>query len=370
MFTEEHLYSIALRRCSLIGDINFYKLVKSVGTAKDVWDISKNQLRGIDGIGKKIIAEIGNPEHLRFAENELQFCEKQEIKINLRHQGGLPMLLGECEDAPAILYQKGNYNRDLITLSIVGTRNITHYGKQFVDNFLSQLRNEGIITVSGLALGTDTEVHEKSLENGIPTIAVLAHGLHTLYPSKNRSLAEKIIENGGALLSEFNSSQKPDRENFIQRNRLIAGLSKATIVVETAFGGGSVSTATFANNYNREVFALPGRITDKYSQGCNQLIYQNKSAAISTIKDLLRDLQIGNASSKNTELFPPSEVPAQLSDNQKTIYNFIKTNPNANLDEISERLQIPTYKLSPVLLDLELSGHIRPLSGKQYRIKE
>lgn len=153
---------------------------------------------------------------------------------------------------------------------------MTSYGQQFIGDFLEAASSSKCISVSGLALGVDKEVHEQSIHYKIPTVAVLAHGFHMLYPSKNKKLSEKILEEGGALFTEFNSSRKPDRENFIQRNRIIAGMSPSTIVVETGFGGGSVSTAAFANDYNREVFALPGKITDPYSQGCNQLIFRIK----------------------------------------------------------------------------------------------
>jgi DNA processing protein len=223
MFSEETLYSVALRHCPLIGDIIFRKLVAEAGSAKEVWNLSKSGLKNIFGIGKKISLEIGNADHLKFAENELKFCEKNNIKINLRHQNDLPILLNECEDAPAILYQKGNCNPSLKPLSLVGTRNITSYGKHFINDFLEEVKHRNIQTISGLALGVDTEVHQVSIAQNISTIAVLAHGFHTLYPSKNRKLADKILEENGVLFSEFNSSQKPDRENFIQRNRIIAG---------------------------------------------------------------------------------------------------------------------------------------------------
>lgn len=360
------LYSIALRNCPLIGDIVFRKLVGEVGSAKDVWDLSKSGLHNIFGIGKKISLEIGKPDHLKFAEEELKFCEKNSIKINLRHQNDLPKLLHECEDAPAILYQKGNYDSSSKSLSLVGTRNITSYGKNFIHDFLAEIKNKNILTVSGLALGVDTEVHQVSIQHQIPTIAVLAHGFHTLYPSKNKKLAEKILEEKGALFSEFNSSQKPDRENFIQRNRLIAGLSPATIVVETAFGGGSISTATFALNYNREVFALPGKITDKYSQGCNQLIFQNKAGAISTISSLAEQLGFLKDEEKIGELFSYAEIKLQLSEQQNSILNAIDKNNPISLDELSEKIEIPAYKILPDLLHLEISGYIKALSGRQY----
>ena len=366
MFSEETLYSVALRHCPLIGDIIFQKLIREVGSAKEVWDLSKSGLKNIYGIGKRISLEIGNADHLQFAEKELKFCEKNNIHINLRHLGDLPTLLNECEDAPAILYQKGDFDSSRKPLSIVGTRNITSYGKTFIQDFLAEVKSKNILTVSGLALGVDTEVHEVSLQNEIPTIGILAHGFHTLYPSKNRKLSEKIIAEGGTLFTEFNSSQKPDRENFIQRNRVIAGFSPATVVVETAFGGGSISTATFANNYNREVYALPGKISDKYSQGCNHLIYQNKAMAISTLRNLAEQLGFYQDSEKIGELFPFSETRIKCTENQENILKVLDKNKSISLDAISELLALPTFKILPDLLQLEISGYVKALSGRQY----
>ncbi len=366
MFTEEHLYSIALRRCNLIGDANFNKLVKTIGSAKEVWTYCKNNLQKIDGVGKKISSQIGDPEHLIFAEKELKFCEKNNVQIKLRHLKEYSVLLQECSDAPAILYQKGNINEELEKISLVGTRNMSSYGKSFLQDFFSELPSKKLITVSGLALGVDSEVHDLSLEHHIPTIAVLAHGFHTLYPSKNRKLADKILENGGALLTEFNSSQKPDKENFIQRNRIVAALSASTIVVETAFGGGSISTATFANGYNRDVYALPGRITDKYSQGCNLLVSQNKAATISSIKDLLNNLNIKENTGKIEELFPRSEIKMQLNDNQSAIYNLVVQNPSIALDDLSLISDLASHKILGILLELELFGLLKSLSGKKF----
>jgi len=366
MHSEEVLYSIALRRCPLIGDVIFQKLINEAGSAKQVWELSKFGLRNIFGIGKKIALEIGNKEHLHFAEAEIKFCEKHNIEINLRHLGDLPQLLNSCDDAPAILYQKGNLAKTANFVSIVGTRNISAYGKSFIHDFLHQIKAQSVATVSGLALGVDSEVHEISLQNSLPTVAVLAHGFHTLYPAKNRRLAERILAEGGMLLTEFNSSQKPDRENFIQRNRVIAGLSPATIVVETAFGGGSISTATFANNYNRDVYALPGRIDEKYSQGCNQLIFQTKATAISTISGLITELGYNREKEKTGELFPSSEIRLLLPQNQQDILDQLHKSIPLSLDEISENLKLPSYKILPDLLQLEISGYIRALSGRQY----
>jgi len=366
MYSEEHLYAIALRECNLIGDINFYKLVRAFGSAENVWKNAKKEYKKLDGFGQKTVSDIGNPEHLKFAEKELQFCENNTIKINLRHLQELPKLLNECDDAPAIFYQKGSFDDHKQKVSIVGTRNMTSYGKQFIHDFFEETKSCNYVSVSGLALGVDKEAHEQSIHYQIPTAAVLAHGFHLLYPSKNRKLSEKILEEGGALFTEFNSSRKPDRENFIQRNRIVAGISPSTIVVETAFGGGSISTATFANNYNREVFALPGKITDKQSQGCNHLILQHKATAISTLKDLINSLEFNKVNTKTEELFKRSEVDIQLSENQRLIYNMIFNNPQISLDDLVQKTELSSHKILPVILELELLGKLKSFSGRQF----
>lgn len=366
MITEEHLYAIALRECSLIGDINFHKLVRAFESPQEAWKHAKKDYSKTDGIGRKTVSDIGNEDYLKFAERELKFCEKNDISIHLRYRNELPHLLNECDDAPAILYQKGSIDYSLQKVSIVGTRNMTSYGKHFIGDFMEATKSSKYLSVSGLALGVDKEVHEQSIQYKIPTVAVLAHGFQTLYPSKNRKLSERILEEGGVLLSEFNSSRKPDRENFIQRNRIIAGLSPATIVVETAFGGGSISTAAFANDYNRDVFALPGKITDTYSQGCNQLVFQNKASAISTVKDLIDSLGFNHSKEHVAELFPYSEINIQLTENQKAIYQSIKAHPQVSLDDLAQMISISPYKILPVILELELLGKVKSFSGRQF----
>ncbi len=367
MPSEEILYSIALRHCPLVGDLVFRKLVREAGSAKEVWQLSCSGLQSITGIGKKIAEHIGAQEHLDFAQRELEFCEKNNITVLLRHLDELPPLLQQCEDAPAVLYRKGvPAPQEKQPISIVGTRKLSDYGKVFIDQLLDELKHYPVVTISGLALGADSEVHRRSVQNDIPTTAVLAHGFHTLYPAANRRLAREILEKGGTLYTEFNSSQKPDRENFIQRNRIIAGMAPATIVVETAFGGGSVSTATFANVYNREVFALPGRIDETYSQGCNHLIYKNKAAAISTISALIEDLDLSGTKDAMEELFPASEIKILLSPDLQQILDHLDKKTPVSLDDIAERLDLPAYRILPDLLNLEMSGHVKALSGRQY----
>ncbi|MBV8326965.1 DNA-processing protein DprA [Chryseobacterium sp.] len=366
MISEEYLYAIALRECSHIGDINFKKLVKTFGSAEEAWKRGRKEYKKLEGMGLKTVSDIGNEEHLKYAEKELIFCEKNNINIRLRHLQEIPFLLNECPDAPAIIYQKGNSGDSVRKLSIVGTRNMTLYGKQFINDFFEATQSASYVSVSGLALGIDKEVHEVSLQYRRPTIAVLAHGFQFLYPSKNKKLSEKILQEGGALLTEFSSSRKPDRENFIQRNRIVAGISPSTIVVETGFGGGSVSTAAFANEYNRDVFALPGKITDVFSQGCNQLIFHHKATAISTIKDLINLLGFNKHEMKMEELFPHSESTIQLTDNQNKIYQFIKGNPQISLDDMSQKIEVSAHKILPIILELELLGKVKSFSGRQF----
>lgn len=368
MSSSEHLYSLALRRCANIGDVNFKKVVAASGSAENAWNSSKSRLKEIFGISSVIVREIGQAEHLRFAENEIKFCERNQIQILLRHQGDFPALLDDCHDAPAILYQKGKINAPFQNLSVVGTRNITTYGKSFVEQLFSSLNGKNINSVSGLALGVDTKVHEESIKNNVPTIAVLAHGFHTLYPAKNRNLSEQILENQGALLTEFTSEDQPDREHFIQRNRIIAGISPQTVVVETAFGGGSVSTVAFANSYNREVFALPGKITDRYSQGCNQLIFQNKASAVSTISGLITELGLDKTAENMESLFPKAEHLPKLSEEQNTIYQLIRNSPSVSLEDLEEQSNWPTHKILSLVLDLEIFGLVKAFSGRRFSI--
>lgn len=366
MSSEEYFYAIALRECSHIGDIHFHKLIRTFGSAQEAWKRAKKEYKKLEGIGQKTVSDIGNSNHLKFAEEEVNFCEKNNIKIRLKHLNETPTLLKECPDAPAILYQKGNIDNVLPKVSIVGTRNMTAYGRQFIEDFFESTRFSKYISVSGLALGVDKEVHEQSVRNQKPTVAVLAHGFQYLYPANNRKLSEKILQEGGALITEFCSSRKPDRENFIQRNRIVAGMSPSIIVVETSFGGGSVSTAAFANDYNRDVFALPGKITDVYSQGCNQLIFHNKATAISTIKDLIKLLGLNAPKEKMDELFPHSETGIQLSENQEIIYQSIKNHPQISLDDLSQKIDVSTHKILPIILELELLGKVKSFSGRQF----
>ena len=367
MNPEEYLYILALKQCKNIGNINLKKLITHIGSAKKVWEASSKSLLSTSGIGKHSIQTIGNKEFLLVAEKELKFCDKHGINIISQQDNLYPKHLLNCDDSPVILFYKGNLNNDFNPISIVGTRKMTAYGRHFIQDLTSELSSSEICTVSGLALGADSCVHEESLKHNIPTIAVLAQSLDKIYPASNKNLAKKILESNGALITEYASFEGMAKENFLQRNRIIAGFSPHLIVVETAYGGGSVTTVTAANQYNRDVFALPGKITDGYSQGCNHLIANNKAETIVDIKTLVKNLNF----SPQPELFPKEEKKIELDPGKKDhhiILEFITENKTISLDELAEKSGILHHKILPILLDLELYGYIKCLSGRQYQL--
>lgn len=363
MTSDEILYAIALRNCPLIGDITFRKLVKITGSAKEVWECSKS--KDFD-FPNAYTRGIGDSKHLELAEKEIKYCEDHGITILYSEDKQLPGLLCECDDAPVLLYQKGAFHDTYAQLSMVGTRSLTGYGRDFLNELLRELQGRNIQTISGLALGADTAVHEESLNNSIPTVAVLAHGLDKLYPSKNKNLLERILQQNGGVLSEFPTFAPFVRENFLRRNRIIAGISPATIVIETAFGGGSMSTANFANQYNREVLALPGNIANKYSQGCNLLIAQNKARIIVDIKSTIEYLGFENTGGKQLNLFEKAKDYSLLDEEQNEVMQLIANLPGITLDDLAEKCEKPSYKILPLLLELELQGFIQSSSARQY----
>lgn len=367
MNPEEYLYILALKQCKNIGNINLKKLINNLGSAKKVWESTPKSLLSTTGIGKQSILNIGNKEFLLTAEKEIKHSEKLGIKIISQNDKLYPKHLLNCDDSPLILFYKGNLNPDSNPISIVGTRKMTVYGKTFIQDLLVGLSSSKISTVSGLALGVDSCVHEESLKNQIPTIAVLAQGLSSIYPAKNKILAHKILENDGALVTEYASFEGMAKENFLQRNRIIAGFSPNLIVVETAYGGGSITTVNCANQYNRDVFALPGRVTDIYSQGCNQLISLNKAETIVDINSLIKNLNF----IPQPELFPKEEPKIEIDPEKKDhhkILAIITENKSISLDELADQSGILHHKLLPILLDLEIYGYINCLSGRQYQL--
>ena len=269
---DQLLYGVALTLVPGIGDVNAKKLVAYCGGAEAVFKEKKKNLLHISGIGERTVESIASQNVLSRAEKELLFAERNNIRVLYYLNQDYPKRLQHCYDSPIILYCKGNTDLNASkVVGVVGTRNVTDYGRNIVDKLVQDLIEDNVMIVSGLAYGVDTCAHKAALNN-LLTAAVLAHGFQTIYPSVNMSLARKMLEDGGCLLTEFISGTEPDRENFPKRNRIVAGMIDCLVVVESASKGGALITADIANTYDRDVFAFPGRIGDLYSQGCNMII--------------------------------------------------------------------------------------------------
>ena len=359
------LYEVALTLVPGIGDVNGKKLVAYCGGAEAVFCEKKKTLSRIPGIGEKTIESIMSQNVLSRAELELDFTEKHGIRILYYLNSDYPKRLQHCYDSPMILYCKGHtdFNVDKV-VGIVGTRNVTDYGKIMTDKIVSELLDDDVLVVSGLAYGVDTCAHNASVKNGLKTAAVLAHGLHTIYPPVNRNLAKKMLECGGCLLTEQLSGVDPDKENFPKRNRIVAGMVDCLIVVESASKGGALITAEIANAYDREVFAVPGRIGDVYSAGCNNIIKDNKANILLDVSDLrsiMRWDESKKVVAKQMRLF------REFNDEEKLVMKLFEESDVVYLDKIiTETLLSPT-KIASILLSLEFDGILTALPGKRYQ---
>ena len=365
MENHDLLYLLALQKVEGVGDINAKKLIKYCGSAEAVFKEKAENLLKIDGFGKYKLKGFKEKKLLLAkAENELKFIKKNNIKALSFIDSNYPERLKHAVDSPLVIFQKGNIEfKQQRVISIVGTRNMTNYGRSFLKNFIEDITKYNPIIVSGLAYGVDIYAHQLAIENNLQTIAVLAHGLDRIYPSKHQSEATKMQKNGG-LLTDFWSGTNPDRNNFVKRNRIVAGLSQATIVIESAEKGGSLITADLANSYNRDVFALPGRTTDLFSKGCNNLIKINKAALLQSAKDLAYLLNWETIKTKPIQ----KQLFVELDENETLIYNYLLKEGKQTLDIIALHNNLPIFKVSSLLLNMELKGVVRPLHGKMFEV--
>lgn len=360
------VHQIAMTMLPGIGDINAKKLIAACGSVEAVFTEKTRALMKIQGIGESIARNICLDGVMDRVYEEIEFISKYQIKSIFYTDADYPYRLKQCSDGPIMIYFRGNANLNASQiLSIVGSRKATEYGKDFVKRLLEKISDKDILVVSGLAFGIDSMAHSAALANALPTVGVLAHGLDRVYPSQNRSMAKKMIAQGG-LLTEFPSQTNPDRENFPKRNRIIAGLSDACLVVETGLKGGSLITADIANSYNRDVFALPGRVDDVMSAGCNWLIKTNRAALIDQVDDILENL----GWSENSGIKPryqPSLFP-DLKEDEKLVYDLLKETTILPIDELCSSLQLAPSRLAAALLNLEFEGLVKCMPGKSYRI--
>jgi len=361
------LYHIAITSLPNVGDVTAKKLIAYCGSSEQVFNERKSLLEKIPGIGSLNASKIiqHKSEALSTAEEELNFIQKNEIKPLFYLNDNYPKRLLHCEDGPVLLYSKGNanYNNPKI-VSIVGTRKATDYGKDFCEKIVKELAPHNPLIVSGLAYGIDVCSHKAALKNKIQTTGVLAHGLDRLYPSQHKGIANSMIENG-SLLSDYKSQTNPDRENFPKRNRIVAGLSDLTIVIESSKKGGSLITAYLANDYNRDVFALPGRLSDSQSEGCNNLIKINKAALIQSAKDIE---YIMGWEAKKKPIKQQTQLFVNLTPEQKVVTEILSANKKIAIDELSLQAKLPMSKTASMLLELEFEGVVKSLPGKMYKL--
>lgn len=367
MNSEELQYYLALQKIKGIGAINAKKLINHLGSAQVVFNVSNTRLSTINGIGQHIIQQLQNKEILDLAAKEVEKIDQEIIPYSLFTDNSYPQLLKHCIDSPLVLFSMGNINiKDQPIISIVGTRSMTAYGRDFIEQFIVDLAPYNPIIVSGFAYGIDIMAHKTAIKHNLQTIAVLGHGLGHIYPKMHKKYMNDIMANGG-FITEYWYDDEPLRENFLQRNRIIAGLAHATVIVESAAKGGSLVTAEIANSYNRDVFALPGRVTDTYSAGCNNLIRTNKAQLLNSAKDLVYFLNLDN--DKKTEKPVQPELFIDLNSEEQTIFDQLKTKGKMTSDELALATKTPIYKISGILLELEIKGVIRPLPGKQFELR-
>lgn len=366
MKNDDLKYKIGIGLIPKIGPVLTKRLIEYCGSVEGVFREKGKNLLKIPRIGDKLANYITDNKVLEKAEDELDYITKNNIQVLFYLDEDYPDRLSHCYDAPVIIFVRGNANLNKHkVLSIVGTRSATEYGRNICNMLVEGLacNNHDVLIVSGLAYGIDISAHKAALKNNLETVAVLGHGHSTIYPAIHREIARKIVTQG-ALVSDFPGDETPERTNFIKRNRIIAGLSDAVVVVESAEKGGALITADIANSYNRDVFAYPGRARDKFSRGCNNLIKTNKAALIENYQDIEYFLgwQSDNFNS------PPSQkrMFVKLNGDESRILNTLESNSELTVDQISLKCNMQVSKVSALLLNLEFQGLVKCLPGKIY----
>lgn len=363
---EEQLYQVALTMIPDLGAVRAKALIEKFGTARSVFHAKKKDIASTEGIGEVCARSLKDWQHFAAAEQELCFAETHGVELVFLTDANYPQRLFHCYDPPLLLYYKGNadLNHSRI-VSIIGTRNHTEYGRQVTEELICALSQEQVMVVSGLAFGIDTIAHKTALQQGLPTIGVLGHGMDTMYPWQNRHLAKEMLLQGG-LLTEFGSGTKPDKHNFPRRNRIVAGMSDATIVIETASKGGSMITAELAHGYNRDLFAVPGRTTDAKSGGCLHLIRQQKASLLVSAAQLLETMgwrEKKKVIKKQKELF------IDLSENEQKIVSLLQQHEVLPIDAIYLLSKLSSSAIAASILSLEMQQLIIALPGKMYRLQ-
>ncbi len=370
MNNDERICSIALTLCPGIGHIGAKRLIDGMGSAAEVFRQRRELPEMMPGVNPSVVAALDCPAAFLRAEREMEFVEKNRLTCLTLKDEAYPSRLRECEDAPLFLFFKGktDFNR-LHVINLVGTRRATDYGKQFCADFLRDLSAlcPDVLVVSGLAYGIDIHAHRSALANNLSTVAVLAHGLDRIYPVVHRKTAIDMLPNGG-LLTEFLSETNPDKHNFVSRNRIVAGMADATIVVESAAKGGSLITAELAEGYHRDCFAVPGRVTDASSVGCNQLIRDNKAALIQNAEDFVRTMgwmpvaETDKHEAVQRTLFP------ELTTEEELVVRILASRGDLHINTLVVEADIPVNRMSALLFELEMKGVVKAMVGGVYHL--
>jgi DNA processing protein len=364
---EDLKYKIAVTLLPGIGSVRTRAILGQLKSLEAFFTERETALLRIPGIGKHLATRSVRKKALEQAEEEKAFIEQNRLQVFWFLDEDYPSRLKQCDDAPVLLYMQGNTDLNASrVLSIVGTRHATPYGIDHCNNILEELAasHPGLLIVSGLAYGIDVCAHKAALKHGLPTVAVLGHGLHMIYPASHRRVAGEIVRQG-ALLTEYSTFHTPDKKNFIARNRIIAGLADATLVVESGEKGGALITADLANSYNRDVFALPGRAGDEWSQGCNNLIKKNMAALVENAADLAWFLgwEMKNSPTQAVQ----KELFLSLGEEEQLLLDILKEQKELPLDELAVLAGMPVSKTSALLLNLEFAGMVKNLPGNIYR---
>jgi DNA processing protein len=366
----ELLYQVALTLVPNIGPVQA-KLLLQHCNAEEIFHAKKTFLEKIEGIGKIRAESIAEFDGFDMAEQEIKFMERYKITPLFLTHKDYPKRLLNCCDSPTLLYYKGDadLNAERI-VAIIGTRSNTDYGKQLAEKLVKELSGQNVLIVSGLAFGVDAIAHKAAVKNGLPTVGVLAHGLDQVYPPDHASLARDLVKAGGGLLTEFRSGLKPDKHNFPSRNRIVAGMSDVTVVVETGIKGGSMITAELANGYNKDVFAFPGRVNDPKSAGCNYLVKSNKAMILTDAADLVQVMQWDNKAREKQHLTKKTqrELFVELLPNERTIVSILAGKDKVHIDDINFQSGLSPSAVAAGILNLELQNLIISLPGKFYQL--
>jgi DNA processing protein len=365
---SELLYQLALTEIPNIGCVHAKILAQEFGSAEKIFKAKQQVLEKIEGIGEVRARSIKSFHDFSKAEEEIGFIEKYKIKPLFITDKNYPQRLLNCYDSPTLLFYKGDADLNASKIAaIIGTRNHTEYGKQVTEKLIKDLAAQNVVIISGMAFGIDAVAHKATIKNNLVTVGVLAHGLDQIYPPEHTHLAKDMLKHGGGLITEFRSKTKPDKHNFPTRNRIVAGMTDATIVIETGIKGGSMITAELANGYNKDVFAVPGKVNDNKSAGCNFLIKSNKAILLTDAQELV-EVMGWEERSRKSEVRRQKEIFIELSNDERVIVDILKEKEQVHIDELNMRSGISSSAMAAAILNLELQGVVSTLPGKLYKL--